>query len=310
MKRDHDVRALLAWYPPAWRERYGEEFIALVHDSIGDGAIPMSLRRSVAVAGLRERCHESGLVGERSTVQLQRRTGSLVVLVAWAIMSVGGLALFKSAEHFADALPAGSRTAPQLAYDLVAVGGLVGTALVVFAAALAAPAFWRLVRGGGWSQVRAVLRELVVASALLVAGTGGLSVWAHHLSSTQRNGGNLVFAVAYLLYVLVVVLSLGVATRGAIVVVTRLELSPKVLRYEGLVALGVCVTTLVITASAIAWWIQMGLHAPWFLQGTAAGVPVSPWSAPMIITASVMIAATASALWGASRVAVTFRRTR
>jgi len=50
-----DAAKLLRWYPRAWRERYGEEFLAMVEDSL-DGRRPsLRLRASVAWAGLRER---------------------------------------------------------------------------------------------------------------------------------------------------------------------------------------------------------------------------------------------------------------
>jgi hypothetical protein len=55
---DPAVAKLLRWYPRAWRERYGDEFLAMVEDSL-DGRPPtMRLHLSVAWAGLRERDHQ------------------------------------------------------------------------------------------------------------------------------------------------------------------------------------------------------------------------------------------------------------
>jgi hypothetical protein len=52
---DRAIARLLRWYPRAWRERYGDEFLAMVEDTL-DGRRPgWRLHLSVALAGLRER---------------------------------------------------------------------------------------------------------------------------------------------------------------------------------------------------------------------------------------------------------------
>jgi hypothetical protein len=49
------MRRLLRWYPRAWRERYGEEFLAMVEDTLDGGVPGWRLRLAVAGNGLRER---------------------------------------------------------------------------------------------------------------------------------------------------------------------------------------------------------------------------------------------------------------
>jgi hypothetical protein len=46
-----DAARLLRWYPRGWRERYGEEFLAMVEDSLDGGRPRWRLRLSVAWAG-------------------------------------------------------------------------------------------------------------------------------------------------------------------------------------------------------------------------------------------------------------------
>jgi hypothetical protein len=58
--RDPAVARLLRWYPRAWRERYGEEFLAMVEDGLDGQRLGWRLRVSVAGAGLRERGRFSG----------------------------------------------------------------------------------------------------------------------------------------------------------------------------------------------------------------------------------------------------------
>ena len=52
---DAGLAKLLRWYPRAWRERYGEEFLAMVEDGLDGERVTWRLTVSVARAGLRER---------------------------------------------------------------------------------------------------------------------------------------------------------------------------------------------------------------------------------------------------------------
>jgi hypothetical protein len=52
----------------------------------------------------------------------------------------------------------------------------------------------------------------------------------------------------------------------------------------------------------------MALHAPWFLAGTPGGVAASVPSAQLVVIMVPMVIGTLAAIWGASRVAATYRR--
>jgi hypothetical protein len=310
MKRNHDLRRLLRWYPPSWRARYGDEFLALLEDRLNDAPLSIRLRSSVAIAGIRERCYGSGLVGARSTPSTQRRTGSLMVLVAWSIMIVGGVGLVKMAEHYSSSLPSPSRTLATFFYDATAIAGIVGTLLVLSGAAVALPGFARFVRQYKWLEVRRTFGRPILASAILVGATIGLSAWAHHLNTSQRSGGNNVYAGAFIALALVLVITIGLWTVAGVVTASRIDFTPRVLRWESFLALGVCLSSIVVVVGATAWWIQMDRHAPWFLNGTPFGASTSPWTAQLIVTALLMAIATAAALWGAVRVAMSYRPSR
>ena len=94
MTHDHAerrARRLLRWYPPSWRARYGEEFLALLECELADR--PRSLARSANVAwsGLVARSTATGIAGLAgdATVQARRSlawvTGSLAVFLAFAL---------------------------------------------------------------------------------------------------------------------------------------------------------------------------------------------------------------------------------
>lgn len=297
------LERLLRWYPRAWRERYGEEFLALLEDELGGARAPLSFRVKVAMSGLRERSHAARVVGSSAPVEARRRGGSLLVLAAWAGMVVGGAGLAKSAEHFAAAMPLASRAGAQLAYDVVVVAGVVGTLLVGLGALLVAPSFVRFVRRGGWSRIRpSVGRALVVSTAGAVAMTG-LGLWAHQLSAAQRNGGNLIYGVAFLAVGALVILTVGLWTTAAVTAVGAMDISPALLRAECALAGAVSAAAAVVTASSLAWWIEVARHAPWFFQGASPGTATSLWSTPMALDAGVMVASLAVALWGVTRIA-------
>jgi hypothetical protein len=50
-----DVRRALRWYPAAWRLRYGEELVALLQETYGDGPLSLRVQMSLVFSGMRER---------------------------------------------------------------------------------------------------------------------------------------------------------------------------------------------------------------------------------------------------------------
>ena len=306
MKGTFELQQLLRWYPADWRRRYGEEFVALLDDELAGSSPTRRFRLKVAVSGVRERAVEVGVTGAGTSRSTQRRNGSLVVLLAWSIMVIGGASLVKTAEHSATAIPVATRSVAQWAYGTAAVAGAVGTAFVVVGALIVLPRFVRFVRAGGWSSVRRTFFQAFVATVVTAAATLGVSAWAHHLSSLQRNGGDRWYSGAFLGYALLVTLVIFFWTKTALVTVTRLDLTNRIVRWESWLALGVTASTIAVAAGAMTWWVQMRLHAPWFLQGTPVGVSASPWSAHLMVTAFIMLVAMSAALWGAWRVTLTY----
>jgi hypothetical protein len=222
-------------------------------------------------------------------------------------MMIGGAALVKTAEHFRSSLPAHSTALPQFAYDATAISGMVGTLLVVAGAFFAWPGLARFVREKKSSEVRGVCVTALVATAGLVGVTFALSEWAHRLTSAQRNGTDELYSVLFLVFVLLVVATIALWTRAIVSVASRINFTARELRRESVVAIGVSLSSVVAVASTTMWWIQMALHAPWFLQGTTTGVATSPWSPILVATMSGMVLGTLVALWGALRVALSYR---
>ena len=294
------LERVLRWYPQAWRERYGEEFLALLEDELAGAAPrPLFLAR-IALSGLRERAHASGIVGAASA-DVRRRSGSLLVLVAWAGMLVGAAGLSKSAEHFASALPVASRTGAQVAYDAVVAAGVGGTLLVCLGALFAAPSFARFLHRGGWISIRRPVKRALLSSAASAFATLGLGVWAHHLTTFQRNGGDAHYGAAFAALAVLATLTIALWTAAIVGAVAAMSISPALVRAESWLAGAVAVAGALVTSSALAWWVEMGRHAPWFFQG--ASDPVSAWPVPMTLSMAIMVVSSVLAVGGVIRIA-------
>jgi hypothetical protein len=272
--RHRDRSRLLSWYPHAWRERYGEEMLALIDDEIGADEPGLRLRLSLVAHGLAERTRGAGMVGPATSRETDRRRGALLVLVAWSAFMVAGAGYSKVAEHFDAAVPAGAHPLPQVAYDLVVAFGVLGGILVLAGAAIAFPGFLRILRAGAWPALRAHVVRATALSAITVALVIPLALWAHHLSDHQRNGGSVGYSAAFLASAGLVIVSITLWTAVAVAVGRRVELSPRALRVEAGLALGLATVMVVVTAASVVWWIGMAVYAPSFVNGLPLAVAV------------------------------------
>ena len=75
------VSRLLRWYPSDWRERYGDEFEAVLVSSLSEGKGSLRLSLDVAREGLASRLESAGYVG-RSAPVLERARASVITFFA------------------------------------------------------------------------------------------------------------------------------------------------------------------------------------------------------------------------------------
>jgi hypothetical protein len=192
MTGDVDGRTrLLRWYPPAWRDRYGDELVAYLQDRFGPGLPPWRARLSLVAGGIRERSRGSGLTGDTVPPPDRVRAGTLMVLGSWTAFVIAGSSFAKLSEHFDSALPNGmaAHHPADLAYTALQTVAVVATLMVIAGAALALPAFVRYLHSGGWSHIRRHTYRAAACTVLTVSVTVALMTWAHHLNHYQRNGG-------------------------------------------------------------------------------------------------------------------------
>jgi hypothetical protein len=296
-----NLSRLLRWYPPAWRDRYGEEFIVFIQDSFGRQKPPLMARLSIVAGGIRERARRSGISGDSVPPADRVRAGVLTVLVSWTATVVAGASFAKMSEHFDTALPggAGAHHLPDLSYTVIQTLAAAAGLVVVAGAVLVLPALMRYLRSGGWPFIRPHALRTAGCTLATAGVTAPLMAWAHHLSIQQRNGGSTVYTVLFLMWAALVVATLVLWTVLAVVAAPRLTLSRSLLAIEARMAEAVALAVVAILAAMSIWWGLIAQRAPTFISGASA----SPLPARLVATVSLMALAGAVAITGAVRIA-------
>jgi hypothetical protein len=298
--RANDPR--LRWYPRPWRARYGDELTALLDDEYGS-VMPARVRLSLVSGGLRQRVRQSGLTGDAVPAADGVRAGALVVLAAWTAFVIAGASFAKFSEHFDEALPhgIGAHRVPDFAFTVLrTVAGVAGI-LVVAGAVLAAPAFMRFLRAGGWISLRGHFLRALTCTVVTVVVTLPLLMWSHDLPSHQPNGGIHWNGVLFLMWTALIVITLTLWTVMAVAAGRRVDLSIAVLTSEAILAAAVAVAMVTMVVATVVWWGVMAKDAPTFLNASPGGAPGSPWDLWLIATVGLMAVAMGTAAIGVVR---------
>ncbi len=207
---DPKSHSLLRWYPARWRARYGDELAAMIDDDLEGRPPTMRYRLSIARSGLNEQMRDAGLVGDSGSPVDRARGGALMVLCAFALFVIPGVAFAKISEHWDESIHQGRRHLPAVSYNLVAsLAGACAFAVAVAAVALL-PLFMQFLRSGGWPAIRRRVWWAVKCLLTTGAAIGGLAIWAQHLTNHQRNAGfgcyQFVFVIAVILFAATVAL--------------------------------------------------------------------------------------------------------
>lgn len=266
-RAERRAQRLVRCYPRAWRERYGAEFVELLLADIAER--PRSWSRTLDVA----RRGAAVRIGVHPDARLATvvGSGSAFVLFAsaiWAQLAIGWQ---------------WSRPAtPATAAAIVAMTCLLG-AFVALAFIGAVPVLWTALRrfaaGRGRKLAGPVAAFLAGAVVAVLGarhfaggwpGTGGHPwahqhllpetvaawAWAETLSITSywaHPGALLGFPPGELLWIAASPVALGAAVAGGVRTVRHLELSPRVLRFELLLARIACGAMVVFVAAACCW---------------------------------------------------------
>jgi hypothetical protein len=252
--------SLLRWYPRAWRERYGEELLALIQDTLDQGRPTWRLRLSVTWGGLRERGHQAGHVVSAAVKPLAGPD-------RWLPMLVAGLIAADLPESFKEA-PSRTRGWPATAaFDAVLAAVALTGAVVLAGGLVALPALVRFLRAGGWPKIG---HQVAWAAGVTVVAGGGLAAVASApaaVASGSVSSGQLDAPLAYLAGFfatgLALAAAIGLWAIAAIVTARHLTLAPGVRAAQLMLA---AVAPIAVTGTLITlnfWWSAS--QSPWYL---------------------------------------------
>ena len=237
---------LLRWYPRAWRERYGEELLALIQDTLDEGRPTWRLRLGVVRGGLRERAHQAR---QAVGAAIKRPSG----LDLWAKMLAAGTIVAILPQNLSESPPPARGWQAVAAFDaLLAAVALTG-AVVVASGLAALPALVRFLRAGGWPKIRR--RVVWAAGATVVAGgaLAGLVLAAGSRSPAQVNS-SYAYLAGFLATGLAITAAIGLWAIAAAAMARHLTLDPR-LRAVQLVLVAVTPAAVtVVLATLNLWW--------------------------------------------------------
>jgi hypothetical protein len=303
---------LLRWYPKDWRERYGDEFEALLCSSLTDGKGGIRFSIDVAREGLVTRLESAGFVGQSAPPLERARASVATIFVAilgfltttavlayyekgWqrapafeflqkaiaqrqatnALNTEAGRAFQRAVRsHFASGAPVIFNDIVHVATD--ATIACLGTAL--FIATLAA---FRLVRQGNRKRLLVSVSFLITSTVLFVLGE--MAYQAFQKIPPGQPGSELtalkwVVLDGYFRFWPVVIfpvctaVSILFAIVGGVKLVRRVDFGSRIYRLLGFLAVLAAGCLAVVLASTLAWAVTLYVQAPGVLTSSDQGI--------------------------------------
>ena len=160
------ARLLVRCYPPAWRARYGDEFVQLLVDEMSERPRSPSWTADVVRSGVIARLESAGLAGDTLDPQQQVRAGLAAVSLAVSAFLAAGVAVWA---QLTIGWQWSAPTAPATKTGMLMMSGaMLGFALLAVLGAV--PLVWTICR-----EIAAG-RGHPLALPLLAVGAGGLTL--------------------------------------------------------------------------------------------------------------------------------------
>jgi hypothetical protein len=251
--------SLLRWYPRAWRERYGEELLALIQDTLDEGRPMWRLRLGVVWGGLRERVHQAARAGTAAA----KRTSA-----GWLMTVVAGLNLGNLPWNLKAPLPPARAWQKTAAFDGL-VGAFALTGVVVLAGGLvAAPAFVAFLREGGWPKIR---RRVAWAAGTTVAAGGGLAglFLAERAMSSAQVSHSWTYASGVVATAVALAAAFGLWASAATATAKHLKHATRARAAQPLLAAVTVTAAFSILTANIIWLAAIQSSLVWLVAGVA-----------------------------------------
>lgn len=244
---------LLRWYPRAWRDRYGEELLALIQDTLEEGRPIWRLRLGVARGGLSERGHQA----KRAAVK------RLTTPNPAGTMVVAGL-IFAS-------LPANLMTATSpvrgwqvAAFDALLTAVCLTGAVVAVDGLAALPALVKFLRADGWPKIRRQVAWAVGATAVAGGALASLVLAAGSRSAAQL-AASWAYTSGFLGTGMAMAVAIALWATAAAATAKHLALAPRVRAAQLILSAATGVMVTVMLATLNFWWVVT--QAPAWLAG-------------------------------------------
>jgi hypothetical protein len=290
------TRWLVRLYPRAWRERYGEEFLALLEE-----------RRASSVGNLFDVAFgaldawlEPQVTSGRSTVVVERMRGSvLLVLWGWVGLVVAGIGFQKMTEYEDFIRAARDSVAVGVAYYAVMVGAVLALAAVAVGGL---PLAFAAVRNAVEERRRDVPLLFCVPPLSLVGFVGYVLLVTKVIypalgHPAVHDASN----VALFLSLVGVFLLAAVASAWAVsAALGRSAVEGRTVRFALYSAAVAAFAMVVVLAGAAVWGLALRAHSTALYTGDD-GILATPTYATWLAIVAVMAASTAVALAATAR---------
>ncbi|HEX9032687.1 MAG TPA: hypothetical protein VF834_12650 [Streptosporangiaceae bacterium] len=278
------VRLLLLWYPRQWRDRYADEFAELLAADLAER--PRSFRRAanVAATGLRARLAGAGLASHPLDPAAASRASLATLACSVAACGVTGAAMWSQ-------LTIGLQWSVPAIHGITQAADLMSGALlllVVLAVLTAVP----LARAAIRAAVRGQGRPLLLPAVLIASGAAILVVGGRHFQNGwPGTGGHLLthqglvpagvaafawattmwittywvhpaalaaFSAGQLTWMVLSPAAAGSLLTGAVLLLRRVDLSPRALRYQTKMTCLAWAGMTVFLSGSLCWLLSAG----------------------------------------------------
>ena len=285
---------LIGWlvraYPRAWRERYEEEFVAMLEQG------PVSIRDLFDVTlGVVDAWLRPQVVYEGRLAMVDRMRGSvLAVLWAWAGVVVGGVGFRKLTEYDDFVRAARDNALVGVAFDAVVVGAVVALAAVTVGGAPVAYAALRKALSEGRKDVPLLLCMPVLFGAGFVGYVLVLVRVIYPALGPVAVHGTI--NVALFLSLVGAFLLAALASVGAVTAaVGRVEVGGRILRFALYPAAVAAAAMAVVLVGVTVWGLGLLAQAPALFSGDE-GILATPTYATWLAIVAVMAVSTVVAV--------------
>jgi hypothetical protein len=260
--------SLLRWYPRAWRERYGEELLALIQDTLDEGRPKWRLWLGVISGGLRERAHQAAQAGKTAV----KRAGS-----RWLTIFVAGLIFSNLPQQFKTSLPPARAGQATAALDVLAAVAAFTCVAVLTGGLVAWPTVFRFLRASGWPKIR---RRVVWAAGATGPTAGALVALSLTLRSLPNAPLNVSLAgfLAFTATALALVITIGLWAAAVTATARHLKLTPRVRAVELVLGPVISTAVSVMVSASINWLSAAQASVPWLLVGIGQLVLLSTYA--------------------------------